>query len=149
MTMNPMRHVLLPTAAIALLAATGAAVAGDYDLVKRAPAGANALILIDVEGLAGSPVAVREKWREKKLAAAAGLPELPRDARALLLASKFDCPNGFESQWDVGLLELKYGVVMETLAKAEGATSTTSRGSRPPGRPAGPTSSASRRRSSA
>jgi hypothetical protein len=121
MAMTPLQRVFLSAAATAGLAAFAAGSrAGDYDLVKRAPAGANALILIDVEGLASSPVAVREKWREKKLAAAAGLPELPRDARALLLASKLDDANGFESQWDVGLEELKYGVVMETLAKAEG-----------------------------
>jgi hypothetical protein len=122
MAMTPLRRVLLPAAATAVLAAFGAAEAGagDYDLVKRAPAGANALVLIDVEGLSKSPVAVREKWREKKLAAAAGLPELPRDAKGLLLASKLDIANGFDSQWDVGLIEMTYGVVMETLAKAEG-----------------------------
>jgi hypothetical protein len=121
MTMTPWRRVLLAVAATAVLAAFAAGSrAGDDDLVKRAPAGANALILIDVDGLSRSPVAVRERWREKKLAAAAGLPELPRDARALLLASKVDGANGFDSQWDVGLVEMKYGVVMETLAKAEG-----------------------------
>jgi hypothetical protein len=51
--------------AMILSMATGSATANYYELLRRVPESANAIILIDVERMLMSPIAMKEKWREK------------------------------------------------------------------------------------
>ena len=48
-----------------LLAATGPAWANYYELLRRVPESANTLIMIDVERMLMSPIAMKEKWLDK------------------------------------------------------------------------------------
>ena len=49
---------------ISLLASSQAS-ANYYDLLRRVPESANTIILIDVERMLMSPIAMKKKWREK------------------------------------------------------------------------------------
>jgi len=50
---------------LVLLTANGPASANHYELLRRVPESANTIILIDVERMLMSPIAMKEAWRKK------------------------------------------------------------------------------------
>ncbi len=103
-----------------LLVATGPARANYYELLRRAPESANTLIMIDVERMLLSPIAMREKWRDKGNSEEGRLIHFPPNAVRYMLASKVDFVGNFDNLWDVALIETPESVSLPYLARAEG-----------------------------
>ena len=103
---------------ISLLASSQAS-ANYYDLLRRVPESANTIILIDVERMLMSPIAMKKKWREKGNSEGVAL-HFPINAVRYMLASKLDFVGNFEDQGDIALIETPEGVSLPYLAKTEG-----------------------------
>lgn len=97
-------------------------------LAHFVPSTANAVVFVNVEKLMTSPVAVREKWMEKRDAAfASGISFLPPDAKYAVLAKNYDLDLWLPT-WEAAVVELDSS---DTLAKAvsrEGRTPDTING---------------------
>ncbi len=121
-----MRHPLLRLGqrslllVVALFATTGTATANFYELLRRVPESANAIILIDVERMLMSPIAMKEKWREKANSADRETLHFPINSVRYMLASKLNVVADFENLWDVALIESIDPVSLPYLAKMEG-----------------------------
>jgi hypothetical protein len=121
--MNPARFRLaFPwiLSGLMLLVATGPAWANYYELLRRVPESANTLIMIDVERMLMSPIAMREKWRDKANSAAGQMLHFPANAERYMLASKLDFVANFANLWDIALIETNEAVSLPYLAKSEG-----------------------------
>src|SRR5262245_40737126 len=122
----PMHHVFLRIArrgllpVLVLLVATGSATANYYELLRRVPDSTNTLVLIDVERMLMSPIAMREKWRDKANSPEAGTIHFPVNSERYLLASKLNFVSDFEDAGDVALIETTSDVSLPYLSKTEG-----------------------------
>ena len=105
---------------VVLLVAAGSAAANYMDLLRRVPDSANTLIMIDVERLLMSPIAMKEKWRDKVNSSQGESLHFPIDAVRYLLASKLDFVSGFEDIWDAALIETISDVSLPYMSKMEG-----------------------------
>src|SRR5258708_27426430 len=94
----------LPSAMI-LLMATGSAPANYYELLRRVADSANAIILIDVERMLMSPIAMKEKWRDKANTSDRETLHVPINSVRYMLASKLNVVADFDDIWDVALIE--------------------------------------------
>ena len=101
-------------------AATATVKANYYELLRRVPDSANTIILIDVERLLMSPIAMKEKWRDKANSADGRALHFPINAERYMLASKLDFVSNFDDLWDIALIETSEPVSLPYLAKAEG-----------------------------
>jgi hypothetical protein len=90
---------------VAVFATTGTATANFYELLRRVPESANAIILIDVERMLMSPIAMKEKWRDKANSADRETLHFPINSVRYMLASKLNFVADFENLWDVALIE--------------------------------------------
>src|SRR5271166_2778280 len=104
---------------LVLLLATGQAPANYYELLRRVPESANTIILIDAERMLMSPVAMKERWREKGNSEGVTL-HFPINSVRYMLASKLDFTSNFEDQGDIALIETPESVSLAFLAKTEG-----------------------------
>jgi hypothetical protein len=92
------------------------------DLVKSAPAGANAIVLIDVEKLLASPLGVKEGWREKHdQAFRSGLVIVPPKTKRFVMSAQFDF-QFMHPVWQNTLLDLDFDLDLGKAAAAYGAT---------------------------
>ena len=105
---------------LVLLVAGGSAAANYMELLRRVPDSANTLIMIDVERLLMSPIAMKEKWRDKANSSQGESLHFPVEAVRYMLASKLDFGSGFEDIWDAALIETTSKVSLPYLAKMEG-----------------------------
>jgi hypothetical protein len=105
-------------AAFVLLASPASA---DFrSLVARVPSDANALVLIDVEGVLNSPLGVREGWKAKMAKTYAEKPLIiPPDASRVVMAALIDT-NHVESIWEVSLMDVTRPPSLDLMARAEG-----------------------------
>ena len=106
--------------ALVLFVATGSASANYYELLRRVPDSANTLILIDVERMLMSPIAMKEKWRDKANTSERETLHFPINSVRYMLASKLNFVSNFEDIWDVALIETINDVSLPYLAKMEG-----------------------------
>jgi len=90
------------------------------DLLRRVPDSANTLILIDVERMLMSPIAMKEKWRDKANSSQGESLHFPSNAVRYMLASKLDFVSDFEDIWDNALIETTSAVSLPYLSKMEG-----------------------------
>jgi hypothetical protein len=104
----------------AFLATAASASANYYELLRRVPDSANAIILIDAERMLMSPIAMREKWRDKANSPEAGTLHFPVNAERYMLAAKLDVVSNFEDIWDVGMVETTSDFSLPYLSKTEG-----------------------------
>lgn len=102
-----------------LLAGATQSSANYYELLRRVPESANTLVMIDVERLLMSPIAMKQKWREKANAEGVEL-HFPINAERYILASKMDLVGGQPNEWDVALIETAEAVSLPYMARAEG-----------------------------
>ncbi len=102
------------------LVATGSASANYYDLLQRVPDSANALIMIDVERMLMTPVAMKEKWRDRANSIEGPALHFPIESERYMLASKLNFVSNFENIWDVALIETTGDVSLPYLARKEG-----------------------------
>src|SRR5437763_16544397 len=105
---------------LVLLATAGSASANYYELLRRIPDSTNTLILIDVERMLMSPIAMREKWRDKGNSPEAGTLHFPINAERYMLASKLNFVSNFEDLWDIAMIETISDVSLPYLSKTEG-----------------------------
>jgi hypothetical protein len=112
------RRCVLPL--LVLVGITGSAAANYYELLRRVPDSANTLIMIDVERMLMSPIAMREKWRDTVNASRGEPLHVPINAERYMLASKLNFISNFENVWDVALIETTSEVSLPYLARMEG-----------------------------
>jgi hypothetical protein len=103
-----------------LLMTTGSASANYYELLRRVPDSANTIILIDVERMLMSPIAMKEKWRDKANASRDAPIHFPINAERYLLASKLNFVSNLENLWDAGMIETTSEVSLPYLSRMEG-----------------------------
>jgi hypothetical protein len=103
-----------------LLVMPATASANFYDLLRRIPDSANTIIVIDVERLLMSPIAMREKWRDHLNSPDAEPLHFPIDAVRYMLASKLDFVSNLENLWDAAMIETPGEISLPYLSKQEG-----------------------------
>lgn len=107
------------TIALTVACIASAAPADTGALLSRVPHGANAIAIIDVDGLVKSPMGVKEHWKEKLKNAYAATPMMvPPNVARLVLASWID-PGSLAPIWEASVMEMKTTPSMEKIAKAE------------------------------
>ena len=106
--------------AVALVVTTGSASANYYELLRRVPDSANTLIMIDAERMLMSPIAMREKWRDKGNSPEAGTLRFPINSERYMLAAKLNFVSNAEDVWDVAMIETTSDLSLPYLAKTEG-----------------------------
>src|SRR5437868_3253712 len=90
------------------------------ELLKRLPEGANALLLVDVDGLLDSPLGRREKWREQAADRPTGVLGASADASKFAVAAGVDL-GSLEERWKIGMLETRTSPPrLSVLASREG-----------------------------
>lgn len=106
--------------AIAILGVfASAAVADVNDLLSRIPPGANAVGIIDVDGVVTSPLGLKNDWKKKLSNAYAAKPLIvPPDAKKLVYASWIE-PTTMTPVWEASVIELSNAPSMERIAKKE------------------------------
>ena len=91
------------------------------DLLMRLPDSTNALMLIDVEALRRSPLAVREGWQKQYESTYVNQPMiLPPESDRLVLASQMNPNRGFAQAWEAAAISLTEPLSMRSIARAEG-----------------------------
>ena len=114
---------LLVIAAIAIITSDHAAVAqGQFDkLLSRLPVSTNALMVIDVESVHRSALAVKEGWKDRHETAYVNQPLiLPPESRRLVLAAQMNPNHDFAQTWEGAVVELTEDISMRSIARAEG-----------------------------
>src|SRR5262245_23112106 len=93
--------------AIAILGlVAGTALADVNDLLSRIPPGANAVGIIDVDGVVTSPLGLKNDWKKKLANAYAAKPLIvPPDAKRLVYASWIE-PTTMTPVWEASVIEL-------------------------------------------
>jgi hypothetical protein len=92
---------------------------GFPELVRRVPAEANAIILVDAERLFASPIAVREDWKKKQRADFTEGPlAVPPQATKVVRAAHVDLLT-HEAQWEMVLIEQPSFRSLDEIAKRE------------------------------
>ncbi|MFK7776492.1 MAG: hypothetical protein QM501_00035 [Gimesia sp.] len=91
------------------------------DLLKRIPASANSLVVIDVKALHASPLARKDGWLKKHEAAYVGRPIfLPPEANKIILAAQIDMSQEMHENWELAVIDMKEPIPMRSIARAEG-----------------------------
>ena len=106
--------------ALVVFGSATAASANYFELLRRVPDSSNAVILIDVERILMSPIAMKEKWRNKANSGDAGSLHFPVTSERYLLASNLNYVGNFENIWDIALIETTHDVSLPQLSKLEG-----------------------------
>ena len=105
---------------IAMLVSVSPLVAAD-DLMKRIPAGANALMVIDVAALAATPMAQTQGWQKKHEAAFVERPlMLPPEASRIVVGSQLNFAGELNVEWELAVMNLTEPLSMRSIARAEG-----------------------------
>lgn len=90
-------------------------------MLKRIPASANAVMVIDAEAVFSSPIAVKEDWKNQHEAEYVNKPMiLPPEADQMVLASNMDPYRDFEQNWELAVMRLTEPIGMRSVARAEG-----------------------------
>ncbi len=107
-------------AASLLLVMSESSSANFQELLRRIPDSANTIILIDVERLLMSPIAMREKWRDNVNSPEAEPLHFPANAVRYMLASKLDFVSNLENLWDAAMIETTGEISLPYLSRQEG-----------------------------
>jgi hypothetical protein len=94
---------------------------GADELLKRVPAGANALMVIDVTALQATPMAQAQGWQKKHEAAFVERPMmLPPEASRIVMASQLNFAGELNVEWQMAVMNLTEPLSMRSIARAEG-----------------------------
>lgn len=92
------------------------------ELLLRVPPSANAVAVVDVEGLFKSKLGTSEGWSRRYLTDYAnGMVPFPPSIQTAVLAAKIDT-DSISADWELGLVRLKAPFAMKKLAEKESAT---------------------------
>jgi len=90
-------------------------------LLTRVPAGANTLVLIDVENTLASPIAQKEGWgKQLELNYVERPIYLPPEAKKLVMAAALRSGDDFARLWELAAMELSEPMSMRSIARSEG-----------------------------
>lgn len=90
-------------------------------LVSRIPATANAICLIDAEGLRFSELGKKENWADKNEAAYVNSPFIvPPEANRVVVGSQLNPNRNLSQAWQVAVMNLIEPISMRAIARAEG-----------------------------
>jgi hypothetical protein len=93
------------------------------ELTRRVPSSANVVAFVNVEKLMASPVAIKEKWSEKRdTAFASGVSFLPPDAKQAVLAMHVDLQMWLPL-WESAILELDHEPDVDKVVQVTGGSS--------------------------
>lgn len=117
---HPLRNLSFHFVLIAIAGFSSQTVhAGFPELVRRVPAEANAIMLVDADRLFASPMAVREGWKKKQLADFAERPmAVPPQSTKVVRAAHVDL-QAHEPQWEMVLIEQPSFRSLDEIAKRE------------------------------
>ena len=87
-------------------------------LLRRVPATANAMAIIDVKAMNESPIGVREGWKDRRGAMTEELGLLPRDTGLIVLGAGLDLTNPGRS-WSLALVDLERPTSTAELVRME------------------------------
>ena len=114
------RRILTVVVSLVLLAPVGRLLAAD-ELLKRVPAGANALMVIDVTALEATPLSQAQGWQKKHEAAFVERPlMLPPEASRIVVASQLNFAGELNVDWELAVMQLTEPLSMRSIARAEG-----------------------------
>jgi len=92
------------------------------DLMRRLPAGGNAVVVVNAAKLFASPLAQREGWQQKYADAFEATPLiLPPTATQCVMAAKFDL-DSMLPEWQAAVMELAVDPTPADVAKRRGGT---------------------------
>ncbi len=90
-------------------------------LLQKLPAGANAIIAIDADGLRNSAMGQAQDWTSKNEAAYVNTPfVLPPEASRIIVASQLSPADDFQESWGLAVMNLKEPLSARVIARAEG-----------------------------
>ncbi len=90
-------------------------------LLTRVPAGANTLVLIDVEATLAAPVAKENGWgKQLELSYVERPIFLPPEASKLIVAASLRSNDDFSRLWELAAMELLEPMSMRSIARSEG-----------------------------
>lgn len=90
------------------------------DLLKRIPSSANAIVVIDVEGVHKSTLAQKERWQKKHEEAFVDRPIiLPPEADKIIIAAQLNTTNDLGQSWELAVMNMKEPIAMRSIARAE------------------------------
>lgn len=90
------------------------------ELVKSLPGKANTLVLLNVDKILFSPVAIRENWKTKhEETYAAGLSMLPPDVKQAVFASELDLSE-MSPEWESVVMRIDDEADLPDLARSSG-----------------------------
>lgn len=91
------------------------------ELLLRVPSSANAVAVVDVEGLFKSKLGAKEGWSRRYVTDyASGLAPFPPSVQKAVLAAKIDSDT-ISADWELGIVRLKAPFAMKKLAEKENA----------------------------
>ena len=91
------------------------------ELTQRIPAGANALMVIDVVALESSPMAKAQGWAKKHEEAFVERPMmLPPEATRIVIGSQLNFAGEMNVEWQVAAMKLVEPLSLRSIARAEG-----------------------------
>ena len=91
------------------------------ELTQRIPAGANAIMVIDVTALESAPLAQAQGWSKKHEAASVERPlMLPPEATRIVIGSQLNFAGEMNVEWQVAAMNLVEPLSMRSIARAEG-----------------------------
>jgi len=101
-------NLVLLLLTLSIVLPSDAAVGGSFDeLLTKVPAGANVLVLIDVETTLNSSVAQKEGWgKQLELDYVERPIFLPPEANKLVMASSLRSGDDFARLWELAAMEL-------------------------------------------
>ncbi len=88
------------------------------ELLKRVPDGANAMMLVDVDGLLNSKLGLRERWRDDYLKAQSRGMLFPGNVSKMLVTSQYDLRESTET-WQITLAQMAQGASLGGIQKRE------------------------------
>lgn len=107
--------------AFGVLAATLARAEVPIKLLHWVPADANAVVVIDVESLFHTPLAMRENWRKQAGDRFANQEiSVPPEARKVVMASQLDFGGGLLPVWELGIMDVERTPSFALIARREG-----------------------------
>ncbi|MBC7852517.1 MAG: hypothetical protein IAF94_03690 [Pirellulaceae bacterium] len=106
--MNGLPSKVFVAAIVGLASCTFSAHAQFEELVKQVPASTNAIAFVNVEKLMASPIAIKEKWAQKKdRAFASGISFLPSDTKLALLPMQLEHET-WAPMWEGAIMEIDH-----------------------------------------
>lgn len=90
-------------------------------LLAKLPSTANAILLIDAEGLRNSPLGRSLNWSDRnEVAYSNSATYLPPEADKIVVATKMNANNAFAQDWELAVMSLQEVITARAIARAEG-----------------------------